>query len=315
MNIEKKDNYDLIIIGSGPTGLYATYYACLKGLNVLMIESSTEYGGAPAKLYPDKPLYDIPGHCEITGMELVSNMYKQLEQFKTWQLKTSIFIVEIKKDNNGLYILLDKDNKEYKTKNILFATGYGSFEFIGFEFELDHKILNHIHHFVKDAKAFKNKNVIICGGGDSAIDYANFLSNIARSICLIHRRQELRAKQANVEKASKKINMHLNYSIHKIDNKHIHIKHNEKTHEAKIEYDEIIVLYGTKLLPNNIKIENLFNNVHKIDVDQNYQALHWPGIYACGSANTNKQQQTIITGIADAIRAIEHMININKTKN
>lgn len=300
--------YDLIIVGSGPTGLYASYFALSKKMNILVIESSEEIGGAPIRLYPDKPLYDIPGHLKITGYQLVNNMIKQLDQYKGCEFKTSTLIKSISINNKNIHNFeIETNNGNYKTKNILFATGYGSFTFNTFKFEINNKVMKHIHHFVPNKKHFENKHIVICGGGDSAIDYANLLYNNAKSISIIHRRNEFRAKEANVEAARKNCLFLLNKDVINIDKQYLYIIDNETNEKQQIKYDEILVLYGTKPLPNSINIDGLFNKQHKIDVNENCEAIAYKHIYACGLATTRTQQQTIITGIADAIRAVDHM--------
>lgn len=305
--MENKKKYKVTIIGFGPTGMYACYYCGIKQIDCLILEINNTFGGAPARLFPDKPLYDIPGHVKITGAKLVENLYKQALTNKNSTIKYNVEITEILPLNDAFakYKIIDNKNNEYYTDNIIFSTGYGAFEFVNIDAKIHDEAKSKIFYFVKESNFFKNKKVVICGGGDSAIDYANKLKAIAK-VSLIHRRNEFRAHQANVEKAikSNRINTYKNYNILEIKNDVIKIINNETNQEFSIEYDYILVLYGTNPKQNNIKLKDLYNKVYKINVDQNNEAINYKSIYACGLSTNNKQEQTIITGINDAIRVI-----------
>lgn len=305
--MQNKHKYKVIILGFGPTGLYATYYCCVKKLDCLVLEINSTYGGAPARLFPDKALYDIPGHIEISGAELVENMYKQVCSMQGYEIKYNTNIIEIiKLDNSDArYKLIDDKGDEYFTDNIVFSTGYGAFEFASFDCPINQNAHDKIHYFVKDSKLYNGKKVIICGGGDSAVDFANKLKETCK-LSLIHRRNQFKAHPSNVDKLlqAKNINIYLNKKIDLVSDKAIKIIDNETNECKELEYDYIIVQYGTNVIPNKIKIENLFNRIYKISVDQNLESINYPGIYACGLATDIKQEQTIITGISDAIKVI-----------
>ena len=297
--------YDVIIIGSGPTGLYGAFFGCLKKLNILIMEINSTYGGAPSRLYPDKPLYDIPGHEVISGAQLVENMYKQLCTRDGWEIQYNTKVTEIqKKANSNIFTLLTSDNTSYQTKNIVFATGYGAFEFINFTIPVHNKAKDKIHNYVVNSNDYKNKHVVICGGGDSAVDYGNLLKDKASKVTMIHRRNEFRAKAANVETLGSKVDLKLNYLVTEVKEDKIVIQHNENGNIEEIPFDEILVMYGTCPVQNNIKLANLFNKALKIEVDEHCESKEYKNIYACGLATQNKQELTIITGIADIIRVM-----------
>ncbi len=297
--------YDAIIIGSGPTGLYGAFFGCLKKLSVLIIEINSTYGGAPKRLYPDKPLYDIPGSIEIKGAELVENMYKQLSSKEGWEIKYNTCINQIiKNETDNCYDLVSANNETFKGKNIVFATGYGAFEFINISAPIHEKAKCKITNFISDINYYKDKKVVICGAGDSAIDYANCLKNIASNVTIIHRRNEFRAKPANVEALGDLVNFKLNYDINEVKENEIIVTHKDTNETESIPFEYILVMYGTNPLPNSIQYEGLFNSSFKIEVDQNHESIKHKGIYACGLATTEKQELTIITGIADIIRVI-----------
>lgn len=297
--------YDVVILGAGPTGLYGAFFGCLKKLNILIIEVNSTYGGAPSRLYPDKPLYDIPGHEVITGAELVENMYKQLCTRSGWEIVYNTQVEQITKhEDEKIYTLTTKDNISYQTKNIVFATGYGAFEFINIDAPIHEHAKSKIANYVLDSKSYQGKEVVICGGGDSAVDYGNLLKDIAKKVTIVHRRNEFRAKGSNVELLQGKVDLKLSYLVTKVDEHEIHIQHTDTNEVVTIPYDHILCMYGTCPVRNNIQLENLFSKTMKIEVDHNFESVVYQGIYACGLATQFKQELTILTGIADIIRVI-----------
>lgn len=304
-----KKIYPIIIIGSGPTGLYGLFYTSINHIETLCLEINNSYGGAPIRLYPDKPLYDIPGHVQITGAELVNNMYQQIINFDTWTIKYNTDLKKINTchDEEGklYYELIDKKQNHYYARNIIFATGYGSFEFISFDEGVEINQDIKINYYSKDLNHHKDRHVVVCGGGDSAVDYANSLKKIAKSVSLIHRREEFKAKPANVQQLLINANVHTNKTIIKVEQNYIHFKDNKNNKIDKCYFDDLFILYGSQPIASNIDMDKLFNRTHKIEVNPlTLESVNYQNIYACGLATNIKQQQTIITGINDIIRVI-----------
>ena len=181
---------DVIIIGAGPVGLFAVHQLGIKGLNAVVIDNLDKAGGQCIELYPDKPIYDIPGIPECTGEELTNKLLEQIKPFKTeFFLNERVEEVQQKSDN---WFIKTNNKNEFIAPNLIIAGGVGSFEPRKLTLKDTEKFEGKfIFYSVKDKDRFKNKNISIFGGGDSALDWALELSKFSK-INLIHRRDEFR---------------------------------------------------------------------------------------------------------------------------
>jgi thioredoxin reductase (NADPH) len=192
---------DVLIIGAGPVGLFSVQQLGLIGLKAEIVDNLDKIGGQCIELYPDKPIYDIPGIPECTGEILTKNLIEQIKPFKT-NIHLNERVQEVSKENKNWKIVTSK-GKIFVAPNIIIAGGVGSFEPRKFPVKESEKFENNgVYYSVKDKNYFKNKKVCIFGGGDSALDWAIELSNFAEVI-LIHRRNEFRGTGHTVEIAKK----------------------------------------------------------------------------------------------------------------
>ena len=181
---------DVIIIGAGPVGLFAVHQLGIKGLNAAVIDNLDKAGGQCIELYPDKPIYDIPGIPECTGEELTNKLLEQIKPFKT-QFFLNERVEEVQQKNDNWFVKTNNKN-EFIAPNIIIAGGVGSFEPRKLTLKETEKFEGKsIFYSVKNKDEFKNKNISIFGGGDSALDWALELSKFSK-INLIHRRNEFR---------------------------------------------------------------------------------------------------------------------------
>ena len=188
---------DVLIIGAGPVGLFAVQQLGLIGLKSEVVDNLDKIGGQCIELYPDKPIYDIPGIPECTGESLTKNLLEQIKPFKT-NFHLNERVHEISKEKNNWKITTSK-NKTFNAPNIIIAGGVGSFEPRKFSIKEAEKFENNgVYYSVKDKNYFKNKKVCIFGGGDSALDWAIELSKFAEVI-LVHRRNEFRGAERSAE--------------------------------------------------------------------------------------------------------------------
>ncbi len=285
---------DLLIIGAGPTGLFAVFEAGLLKLKCHIIDALPQVGGQLSELYPKKPIFDIPGYPEVLAGDLVNNLMEQIKQFQpgfTFNEKADT----IDKLEDGTFIVTTNKGTKHHAKAIAIAGGLGSFDprkplIENIEFYEDIGV----EYFVKDPELFRDKRVVIAGGGDSALDWSIFLADVASSVTLIHRRNEFRGALDSVEKAQefKKLGLinlvtpaevislhgetHLNSITIEIDGQ-----------QQKIETDYFIPLFG--LTPKLGPIANwgleIEKNAIKVDNALDYQT-NIPGIYAIGDVNT-----------------------------
>ncbi|MYM65691.1 NAD(P)-binding domain-containing protein [Pseudoduganella sp. FT55W] len=191
---------DAVIIGAGPVGLFQVFELGLLEIKAHVIDSLNAVGGQCVELYPDKPIYDIPAVPSCTGQELTDNLLKQIEPFEpTFHLGQEVTKVERRDD--GRFDVETTLGTKFLTKTIFIAAGVGSFQARTLKVDgIDVFEGSQLHYKVKDPAQFEGKNLVICGGGDSALDWAlNFVGK-AESVVLLHRREDFRAAPASVAK-------------------------------------------------------------------------------------------------------------------
>ncbi len=182
---------DVIIVGAGPVGLFAVHQLGLKGLKAVVIDNLDKIGGQCIELYPDKPIYDIPGVPECTGKELTDKLLEQIKPFKT-EFFLNERVDEVRQDNKDEWTVKTNKGNEFLSPNIIIAGGVGSFEPRKLPIKEAEKFEGkYLFYSVKNKDDFKGKNITVFGGGDSALDWALELSKFSK-INLIHRRNEFR---------------------------------------------------------------------------------------------------------------------------
>ena len=287
---------DILIIGAGPTGLFAVFEAGLLKLKCHIIDGLPQPGGQLSELYPKKPIFDIPGFPSVLAGDLVTNLMEQIKQFQPGFTLNEV-AETIDKLEDGTFIVTTNKGTKHHANAVAIAGGLGSFEprkpiLEGIEFYEQND--RGIEYFVKDPEKFRAKKVVISGGGDSALDWSIFLSNVASSVTLVHRRNEFRGALDSVEKvqelkASGKIKLITPGEIVGFKGaEHIESVNIETNGEnINIETDYFIPLFG--LTPKLGPIANwgldIEKNAIKVDNALDYQT-NIPGIYAIGDVNT-----------------------------
>tara|TARA_B100001173_G_scaffold264143_1_gene238684 strand:- start:1770 stop:2828 length:1059 start_codon:yes stop_codon:yes gene_type:complete len=291
MNIIKTD---ILIIGGGPTGLFTVFEAGLLGLKCHIIDALAKPGGQCSEIYPKKPIFDIPGIPEILAGKLVEDLLEQIKPFRPgYTLSESAEKLE-KQEDDSFNVVTNKGTI-HNAKVVAIAGGLGSFE-------PRKPAINNIEKFegkgleymVKDPEIFKNKNVVISGGGDSALDWTIELEKIANKVTLIHRRTEFRGAIDSVDKVQSLKNKSLIdvitpaevIALNGTDNlKSLKVK--IRNTEKEINTDFFIPLFG--LIPKLGKIGNWGLKIEKNSICVN-NALDYqtniPGVFAIGDVNT-----------------------------
>jgi thioredoxin reductase (NADPH) len=283
---------DIIIIGAGPTGLFTVFEAGLLGLKCHIIDSLVKPGGQCSEIYPNKPIYDIPAYPEIMAGDLINKLLDQIKPFNPgYTMGESA--VELKKSDGEFIITTDKNTK-IKGKVVAIAGGLGNFEPRKPNLEnIDKYEENGLVYKIINKDDFQDKNVIISGGGDSALDWTLELSKIAKKVTLIHRRNEFRGAVESVKQIQKLKDKNIVDVItpaqlvaingrDKVES--IDLKVNEEI--MTIETDFIIPLYG--LIPKMNIFKNWGLNIKKnaISVDNALDySTNIKGIYAIGDIN------------------------------
>jgi len=287
---------DILIIGAGPTGLFTVFEAGLLKLKCHIIDGLPQPGGQLSELYPKKPIFDIPGFPSVLAGDLVANLMEQIKQFQPGFTLNEV-AETIDQLEDGTFIVTTNKGTKHHANSVAIAGGLGSFEPRKpqlEEIEFYEQNDRGVEYFVKDPEKFRNKKVVISGGGDSALDWSIFLSNVASSVTLVHRRNEFRGALDSVEKVQElkelgKIKLITPGEIVGFNGK----DHLEsviiETNGEKIttQTDYFIPLFGLtpKLGPIanwGLKIEK---NAIKVDNSLDYQT-NIPGIYAIGDVNT-----------------------------
>jgi len=283
---------DIIIIGAGPTGLFTVFEAGLLGLKCHIIDSLVKPGGQCSEIYPNKPIYDIPAYPEIMAGDLIHKLLDQIKPFDPGYTMSES-AVELKKSDGEFIITTDKNTK-IKGKVVAIAGGLGNFEPRKPNLEnIDKYEENGLVYKIINKDDFKDKNVIISGGGDSALDWTLELSKIAKKVTLIHRRNEFRGAVESVKQIQKLKDKNIVdvitpaqlVAINGRDEvESIDLKVNEEI--VTIETDFIIPLYG--LIPKMNIFKNWGLNIEKNAISVN-NALDYStnikGIYAIGDIN------------------------------
>jgi thioredoxin reductase (NADPH) len=191
---------DAVIIGAGPVGLFQVFELGLLEIKAHIIDSLPFAGGQCVELYPDKPIYDIPAAPSITGVELTENLLKQIEPFKpTFHLGQEV--THVAKRDDGFFDVATSAGTQFIAKTVFIAAGVGAFQPRTLPVEgIEAFEGTQLFYRVKDPEAFRGKNLVICGGGDSALDWTLKLVDIAESVILLHRREQYRAAPASVTK-------------------------------------------------------------------------------------------------------------------
>lgn len=195
---------DVLIIGAGPSGLFASYYAGLRGLSVVLLDSLAEAGGQLMALYPDKPIYDVAGLPEIMGSALVTSLITQAELAKpTWVLgEQSVELIATPDEAHDVdwprrHTVVTDKGRRIRAGGVIIAAGVGSFHPRTLA-PADPYIDRGVQYTVRDIASYQDVDAVIVGGGDSAVDWANMLCPVARSVTLIHRRRTLAAHPMSV---------------------------------------------------------------------------------------------------------------------
>lgn len=284
--------YDVIIIGGGPAGLMAAFYCGTAGMKPMVLEALDFLGGQAAALYPEKPVYDVPGITECTGQELADSLTNQVMQIEPY-VEFNQSVDELKQID-GIWNLICKSRKVFKCKAIIVSTGKGAFSpiKIGAPGEDDY-LGKGLSYTVKHIAVYKGKDILIVGGGDSAMDWTCTLKDVANRVTLIHRRDGFRAhigavNQIKALAESKEIDMFIPYEIKKIEGaekvEKVTIFNNQTNEEKTFPVQNIIVCAGFKPTTDALKKWGIDLNEKGLIKTHDLCKTNLQGIFAVGDA-------------------------------
>ena len=242
------DLYDVTIIGGGPVGLFGAYYSGFRTLRTKIVESLDALGGQITALYPEKPIYDVAGFPRIVGRQLVDNLVEQANQYHPTVCEGET-VEKLERAADGT-LRLTTSRGTHASKVLLITAGIGAFHPKTFKNpQIDSFEGRGLHYFVKSFQDFAGKRVLIAGGGDSAVDWANNLVGVARSITLIHRRDQFRAAEDSVQKMlTSPVNVKVFYELRRLEGQdrleRAVIFQNKTNVEETIDVDAVIASLG-----------------------------------------------------------------------
>lgn len=309
---------DILIIGAGPTGLFAVFEAGLLKLKCHIIDGLPQPGGQLTELYPKKPIFDIPGFPSVGAGELVDNLMEQIKQFQPGFTLNEV-AETLEKQDDGTFIVTTNKGTKHHAKAVAIAAGLGSFEPRKPQLE---KLAQYeekgVEYFVKKPELFRDKKIVIAGGGDSALDWSIYLADVAKEVSLVHRRNEFRGALDSVEKVQKlkdagKIQLITPAEVVDLkgnDGLDGVIVERDGNHEI-IDCDYFIPLFG--LTPKLGPIANwgleIEKNAIKVNNALDYQT-NIEGVYAIGDINTYPGKlKLILCGFHEATLMCQSVYN------
>ncbi len=304
---------DVIIIGAGPIGLFAIFEAGMLKMNCHVVDALDFAGGQCRALYPEKPIYDIPAHPHILAEDLIKNLEAQAKPFNpTYHLNQRVD--QLKQLDDKSFEIITSKNTKIQAKAIIIAAGCGAFgpnrppianieEFEG----------KSVFYLVKSIKDFANKNVVIAGGGDSAVDWAISLQEVAKKVTVIHRRPKFRCAPDSADKLKKladagKIELAIPYQLEDLKGQNGNLEQvvikDFDNNIKEIKADVLLPFYGLSMELGPISNWGLDLEKHHINVDVSTMQTSTPGIFAIGDIATYKNKlKLILNGFGEASTA------------
>lgn len=301
---------DVAIIGAGPVGLFAIFELGMLKIRAHVIDTLPEVGGQCVAMYPEKPIYDIPGFPSIDGADLIKNLEAQAAPFSpTYHLGQQVMKVE--KQSDGTWLVVTDKHTEIRCKAVIIAAGCGAFGPNRPPMEgLEQYEGRHVHYMVTAKEAFRGQTLVIAGGGDSAVDWANALSPLAEKIYVVHRRDKFRAAPESVDQMKSKPNveMVIPYQLASVEGDGTTMTGiRVETLEGQsriLPAQHLLAFFGLSMELGPIAEWGLNLDMNHITVDRGTAQTSTAGIFAIGDIATYEHKlKLILTGFAEAASA------------
>jgi thioredoxin reductase (NADPH) len=315
----KDEIKDVAIIGAGPVGLFSVFECGMLGLSTVVIDSLEEIGGQCTALYPEKPIYDIPAHPEIMAADLIGQLEKQAAPFKPiYYLNQQVVSLS---QQSGFWKLSTSTHQEIFAKTIIIAGGAGAFGPNKPPLEgLENYEGTSVFYMVRHKNDFKDKNIVIAGGGDSAVDWALSLAPIAKSVRLVHRRDKFRAAPENIKKLqelSKNFDFELvvPYQLESLEGAEgilnaVNVK-DKNGNVRSIDADILLPFFGLSMALGPITDWNLNLEHNHIVTNSTTARTNVDNIYAIGDiAFYSNKKKLILTGFSEAAFAAHDIYKV-----
>ena len=303
---------DAVIIGAGPVGLFQVFELGLLEIKAHVIDSLPEAGGQCIELYPDKPIYDIPAIPVCSGRELTENLLKQIKPFGA-QFHLGQEVTQLEKQADGRFLIATSKDQHFLSKTVFIAAGVGAFQPRTLNLEgIEAFVGKQVFYSVKNPEQFTGKKIVICGGGDAALDWALHLVDKAASVTLIHRRDDFKAAPASIAKMRELCkNKQMQLLIGQITR--YEVEHDQiskiivtdiESKEHLILVDDLLIFFGLSPKLGPIADWGLDIDRKQVAVDTEKFQTSIPGIYAVGDINIYPgKKKLILSGFHEAALA------------
>jgi thioredoxin reductase (NADPH) len=306
-----QDIFDITIIGGGPSGLFAAFYAGLRDAKTKIIDSLPQLGGQLAALYPDKYIYDIPGFPKVLAHQFVERQIDQAMQFSP-TVCLDEKVLELDLDSDGLLVLETEAGKVHRSRTAIIAAGVGAFVPRTLDIpDVQRMEGKGIYYFVKDLQKFAGQRVMVVGGGDTALDWALGLQGIASQVTLVHRRGRFRAHEESInELFSSPSRVLVHHELEALHGKECieaaTVFDNRTGEETTLEIDSLVLGLGFLANLGPIKKWGLNLVKNSILVDATMQT-NLPGVFAVGDITSYEGKiKLIATATAEAAVAVNY---------
>ncbi|AIQ30914.1 MULTISPECIES: NAD(P)/FAD-dependent oxidoreductase [Paenibacillus] len=307
---ESMELYDVTIIGGGPAGMYTAFYSGMRDLKTKLIEAKEELGGRML-IYPEKMIWDVGGVTPTLCRKLIDQLAEQARTFDP----TIVFgqqIVHQARQEDGTYILTSATGEQHWTRTVILTIGYGILQMAKLEIEgADRYEVTNLHYTVQELEPFRGKRVLISGGGDSAVDWANELEGIAASVTIVHRRERFGGHEKNIVRMKdSSVNVRVPYAVNQLHSSNgeqidqVTISHIESGESEQLEVDAVIVNHGLKSDFGPLKDWGLDMGEWWAKVSGKLET-NLPGIFAAGDFVDYDSKVRLIAGtFTDAVLAL-----------
>jgi len=321
---ETTDVYDVTIIGGGPTGLFAAFYAGLRGMRTKIIEALPEAGGQLAVLYPEKFIYDVPGHPKVLAKDLVKLLIEQIHLFQPTMVLGQRIETLTRKQLEGEEVWrIGNATDAHLTRTVIITAGHGAFEprKLGID-DIDDWEGKGLHYFVREKDVFRDRTCVIVGGGDSALDWTLGLQDTAKHpIALIHRRDNFRALETSVNEAKQlenegRVKILTPYEVRAVHGdghiSAVSVENTKSGETEQVECDALITLLGFHSHLGAIADWGLeLEGKRQIKIEPTSCETNLPGVYAAGDVAGYPGKITLITiGMGEAAIAANNAVAV-----
>ncbi|MEK5485063.1 NAD(P)/FAD-dependent oxidoreductase [Lysinibacillus sp. FSL M8-0355] len=301
--------YDVTIVGGGPAGLYTAFYSGMRDLKTKIIEYSSQLGGRML-IYPEKMIWDVGGVTPILGGQLIKQLVEQAKTFDP-TIVLNQKVEKLEKQQDGTFMLTSSTGEKHFSKTVILAVGYGVLSMQKLEIEgADRFEVTNLHYTVQELEIFRHKHVLISGGGNSAVDWANELEPIAASVTVVHRRDDFGGHEKNVLRMKESsVRVKTPYEVVQLHGdgdliQYVSIVNKETGESERVAVDAVIVNHGLKCDYGALEEWGL-NIQDEVAIVNEKRETNIEGVYGAGDFIDHPSKVRLIAGaFADGILAL-----------